>query len=532
MQFVRKLALVPLVFLFILSCRKPTSANWDVDAVLPVVTSSLNIKNFTTNTSLKADDTGLLHIVLNREVASLKLDSLFSLPDTSFKQDFIVSGVFQTTLTPGQQFTLLPSNEINFNIGNGAELKKVQVRRGILTVKFSNTVDGPLDLIYELNSATKNGEVFTINETIPTGEKSLVKSYDLSGYSLNLRGVSGKKYNSVYQTYTLGLNPSSNTVVIAQGQVKGAKIEVSYSEIIPEYIEGYFGQQVIVLPKDSVKLSIGNNFSASNFMLNDASMSFNILNEFGAEFSANIYNVKATNSFENKNVVLKADQLTSVNIDRASKSDIKVFPSIKNFLFNTANSNITSFLSTFFNRLTYAGSISLNPLGNISSHNDFAFYNTGVKILADIDIPLRYTADNFKLKTKANVNFSNLSQLDNVNSGAFVLNASNGFPFDAKLQAYMLNSNGSIIDSLFLPGFDVFAKGNINNQNEVISRKESTIRVAVSAEKIKNLKICKSIQIVSYFIMPPNPPEIKLKESYGIDLSIVAEINYNAGIKR
>jgi hypothetical protein len=524
----KKIALSSLLVLLFFGCRKSTNANWDVDVVFPVVNSVLNIKNFVNDSLFRADSDGLLHIVLNRELTSIKLDSLIKLPDTTITSSFVNSLGASIQLGPGQVIPNLNPTELEFDIGNGVKLKRVEIRKGFLKVEYTNTVGQPLDLIYKMPKATKNGQPLVISETIPTGTNSLVKSYDLSGYSFDMRGLSGIKYNTIYQTYTVAINQNADTAIVLANQ--GARLVISYSEVIPQFVEGYFGQQTIDIPLDTANFGFADNFTASNFMLSEAKMDFDILNEFGAEFSGSLAKPKSVNTINNTAITLNTNQLTYLNINRATRSGTTVYPTVKSIAFNTSNSNVTAFISNLPNKISYQGSIQVNPLGNISGYNDFAFYNTGIRIMANIDIPLKYTADYFLLNTTAKVDFANVEQLKKVNSGNFIISATNGFPFTAVLQAYLYDTNNNTLDSLFIPGSNSIERGTVDANNIVISSTQKRILVPINQTKIENLRKCKTIKIVSKFVMPANPPEIKILEKYEMKINVVAELNYNVAL--
>jgi len=523
MGFLRKFCLLSLFLVALYSCRKPSAANWDVDVVFPVVKSSLNIKNFIGDSIFKADNNGLLSLSVSREITAIKLDSLLKLPDTNIVTPFTTP--FPINLTPGQSLTFFQPTELNFNISNGVALKSFDIRSGQLTVKFTNDLVEPLDLLYVIPSAKKNGQPLTILETIPPTPATLVKTYDLSGYTLDMRGKFGTTYNTIVQAYTVTLNQNANPIAVSFGQ--GAKAELTYSDIIPNYVEGYFGQQTIEIPLDTANFDVFNNFQASNFLLNSATLNFKVLNEFGAEFTSSLSNIKSVNTANSSIVSLNNNLISNININRASKVGYTIYPSVKTISLTNSNSNIVPFLSNLPNKLTYQGNIKVNPLGNLSGYNDFAFYNTGIRVLADIDIPLQFTAGYFKLSSLSTVDFANVKQLDNVNSGNFIISGLNGYPFKAQIQAYLMDEQNQVIDSLFVPGNNILERGAIDAQNIVTSPTQSKLSVPVTKVRIDNLKRTKTIKLVTYFIMPPNPPDIKIYEDYTIDLNIIAELNYN-----
>ncbi len=500
--------------------------NWDVDLSVPLVNADLDIKNFFGDTLVESDETGLLHLRLNSEVFALKLDSLFQLPDTSIINSFTFQALVPLTLTPGQTFTFFPASELEFEFGTDAALKRFDVESGELNVSFSNDLSEAMDLLYVIPNAKKNGAPLTISVTIPPGQNSISEKYNLEGYQMDLRGLDGTKFNTISQAYTLSVNPNSNTVTVTYG--KGAKAELSYSKIVPRYIEGYFGQQSVSIDTDTARFDLGNTFQASNFLLDEVRMDFYVENEFGAEFRASLSNIKSINSSNQNTVALQSSQLSVINLNRASKVGQTVFPSVKPLYFNKTNSNIVPFLSNLPDKLSYQGKIDLNPLNppNISGYNDFAFYDKGIKIWADVDIPLRYNADYFLLQSSGAISIGNSEQLDRVNSGFFNVIAENGFPFQARLQAYLKDENGVVLDSIFDSGQNTISAGILNAQNDVVNPVNSNLKIPVSEAKIEALKSSKTVEVKTYLLMPQGPALINLYERYKFKIKIVAELNY------
>ncbi|MDI1355102.1 MAG: hypothetical protein PSX36_09295 [bacterium] len=529
MTLVQRFWHIFLVLTLFWGCRKPTTANWDVDVIIPVVNSSLNIRNFVGDTLFTKDNTGLLHFSYNREIAALKMDSLLKIPDTTITKSFLNDFWLPITLKPGDSIPI-PASDLKFDFGNGMSLKQTDIRSGTLLVKFSNDVTQPMDLEYKLPGTTKNGLPFVIKETIPPGKNSLIKTYKMDGYSMNLQGANGTRYNTISQTFKLSLNPSAQQVDVPPN--KGAAVEVTYTELVPEFVLGYFGQQLVDIPTDTTFTDFNKNFKASEFMLSEATLKFTIVNEFGVDFSGNISNVKSINTIASKTLSLINDQLATININRASRSGTTLFPTTKVLTFNNSNSNIAAFISNLPNKICYGGEIKMNPVppGNISGYNDFAFYNTGIRILADIDIPMRFSANYFELSSDAGVDFSTTTQLDKVKQGRFVIYAQNGFPFSAQLQGYMYDAQNNLLDSIFIAGANTIDRGQLNADNIVISRGKTTLYIPVDLAKIANLKKTTRIKVRSLLLMPPNPPEIKLMDTYTLDIKIVAEVNYNVGL--
>ena len=92
----------------------------------------------------------------------------------------------------------------------------------------------------------------------------------------------------------------------------------------------------------------------------------------------------------------------------------------------------------------------------------------------------------------------------------------------------MIDESNQVIDSLFVQGNNVIASGIINNQNIVTDSVVTTLHVPLNTDKISHLKSCRQIKLETYFIMPPNPPDIQIYEDNKIKINIVADINYRA----
>lgn len=531
MRFIQKSLVFVLLLGSFLSCKKETS--WDVDLAIPIARSHLNISNFFGDTIFQADPTGLLHIAFSRDLINFTMDSLVKLPDTTVNLGYIIP--FNTSLSPGVQIFSNASStdkEITFDVSNGVELNKAIVKKGFLKIDYHNTYAQPLQFNYIINSATLWGSQLTVNQIVPGGS-SLTKIYPLDGYNINLTGISGNKVNTLVQTYTISTDPSGAPDVLQSGQ--GLSIDLSFIDIIPEYIQGYFGQQDLSFGPDSSSFDFLNTFSTSNLALTQSAINFRIINEFGIEMSSSINNLKSIKTSPANVVTLNSgNMLQSINIGRANKTNNPsnpVFPWFKQININSTNSNLNPFLENLPNYLGYSVKAKLNPLGNISAGNDFAYYGRGLKVIADVDIPLALSADYFSLVNFSKVDLTQLKELEDVNSCEIRVSARNNYPFTARIQGYMLNEQNQIIDSLFIPGQNMVESAITDGNNVVLNYVDSKLVASFDKTKIENLALCKQIKFVSYLYLPNQPTPIKIKDDSYLDLIVSAYLNYNAKSK-
>lgn len=189
-------------------------------------------------------------------------------------------------------------------------------------------------------------------------------------------------------------------------------------------------------------------------------------------------------------------------------------------------SNLKPFIENLPEYLGYSGKIQVNPNGNASATNDFAYYNTGIRIFADVDVPLIFRADYFQLQDVLDINFENVKQLNNVNEGRIIFNVTNNYPFKAKLQAYLLDENNNTLDSLLLASNNTIQMASVNANNDIIAPKNSQLIAYMNDNTIEHLKKSKKIKLVSYFYLLPSPPDVVIYDHYFLDVVITVDVNY------
>lgn len=528
--------LKPFYFAFLIisliGCKRETS--WDVDAAFPIANSNLNISDFFGDTIFKADQNNLLHIAFTKNILNFTIDSLVKLPDTTVTLGF--NSPFNSQLNPGNLIYTNNSvgstdKEITFDVSNDVELNKAIIKKGLLKVEYSNSYSQPLLFNYNINSATYLGSMFKINQSIAGGSitnpSTLTKYYTLDNLTLNLTGLNNTKVNTLIQTYTISTDPSGQPAELLAGE--GLNIKLTFIDVIPQYVQGYFGSQNFSFGPDSSLIGIMENLKTSNFNLTQAAINFNIINEFGVELSSSINSIKSIKSNPYGVVSLNAGNLLqSINVNRASQTNNvsnPVFPWVKQIPINTSNSNINTFIENLPDYLGYSVTAKLNPLGNISGANDFAYYGRGLKVDAEVDIPLEISADYFKLTSISKTDLSSIEELENVNSCDIIIHAKNNYAFSAVIQAYLINEQGQIIDSVFNSNNEILpAYTDLNNL--VLNYRESKLISSFDKTKIEKLKQCKQIQFLSVFKLPNQPTTIKIEDSNYLNLKLSAQVNY------
>lgn len=511
------------------SCKKETS--WDIDGAIPIARSHLDLNNFFADTIFQADPTGLLHLSFNKDIINYTMDSLVKLPDTTLNFGYVIPAG-SIGVNPNDVL-YASTQETKIDVSNGVELVDAIVRKGLIKAEFTNSASQPINFTYQILSANLWGNIFTINETVAGGSPSnptkLVKYYPIDNYEIKMTGLNGNKVNTLAQQYSITVAPSAQAANLYAGE--GLTVKVSYNDVIPEYVEGYFGQQSLSFGPDSTYLGILKNLQVGNLMLQQANIDFNIINEFGVEFNSDIQSVTSINDVNNTTVALNAgNMLNAINVDRAGKTNVPsnpVFPYYKQISLSSTNSNLLPFIENLPDYLGYSVKAQINPLGNVSGSHDFAYYGHGLRVVADIDVPLTLSANYFKLISYSKIDLTKIQQLDNVNSAELILQATNNYAFGATIQGYMIDEQGNTIDSLFVPGNNLLQGAVVDGSNNVLQSTYSKITSKLDNDALKHLKQSKQLKIVSYFYLPNQPTPIKINDGNFLDLVLSMNLNYH-----
>jgi len=166
--------------------------------------------------------------------------------------------------------------------------------------------------------------------------------------------------------------------------------------------------------------------------------------------------------------------------------------------------------------------VATNPMGNISSGNDFVYYNNPLKAILDMEIPLSLIASNLTLTDT--VDFDLGENTGTIESGTLSLYADNGFPFSAQVQLYLLNDNMQVTDSLLFP--DMITAPALNGNYMVIRPARSVIQIPLPGEKISRLYQTKKMRVVARFNTAGAGHHVKIYEQYRLDLKLTGDFSY------
>ncbi len=521
------------------SCRKDKGPSWDVAILAPILKSTLGVEHFAADSLVQVNPDNTISIVYDGNLVKLSLDTLVEIPDTNIQETFFAPGNM-APLNPGDAIPLLGNlvEETKYKL-KGVELKMVKILSGTLSFSLSSSIREVTELSYQMPYVSKMGIPFSINESIPAGTQAnpsiISKSYDLSGYKIDLTGVNQNDFNTIVANLSVIISPAAPDTVAIMAMDR-FDIQYSFNSLKVEYASGYFGSYDIN-DGNVDTINIFKKIKSGSFNLDSIGMSLNIKNGFGIDAQLVIDTLGSINTSTSNTVLLNHQSVgNAINLSRAQNTpnDGKAFTYAEyNMVINTNNSNTDALIENIPDQMKYDFTILINPFGNNSNGNDFLYHNSDLQVNLNLEVPLAFSANGLTILDTVEVAFSTDSEenTSTIIDGFLHLYADNGFPYEATIQVYLYDEVYQIIDSLVMfPGNRIIAAP-VDLNNKVTGKFLSKIDLPVNEEKISNLENAKKALVRVVFSTSPNNQILKIYEDYEMDLKLIADFTYRISSK-
>ncbi len=510
-------------YLMLPSCKQDAgNAEWDIDVLAPVLTTTLTLQDLVDDSLLVVNPDSSLKLLYINNFSNLVIDTLLSIPDTTVVN--ALSLPLSTTIQPGLDLITI-NTETRYALKD-AQLVEAYVRSGQIVVEFQNAVNAGVTIDYAIPSATLNGTAFAITRNVAAGA-SLTETIDITGYHLDLRGLDGSSYNTLVTSFGGSTDVNGPPVQIVANQ-PFITVSNSFVDVVPQYARGYFGSPEISVENESANFDFLKKIIDGKLGLEEVKLSLSLENYIGADGQVEIQNITSVNPRTGVSIDLQhAVMGTPINITRASDAWIysgNVTPTLKSYVFDNSNSNIRALIENLPHRLDYSLNFKLNPLGNISSGNDFFYYENNIKTNLKLEVPMTFYSDHLTLSDTLDFNADAGRAGSRVNSGGFRIIADNSFPLSATMTLILIDENNVAIDSLY--SLNNIAAPALDGNFKSIGSLVSTLDVPISSTTADKLTNTNRINIKIVFDTPQAPQLLKIYDHYKMDIKIIADFNY------
>jgi hypothetical protein len=513
----------------VVACRKEKTV-WDSNWVAPLVSDTLSLENLVNDSTLSVNSSNYLEIDLTRTILDLGIEDVVAIPDTLIQHTYtIVSGTLN--VPPG--FSIVNDVQEHALSIEDLQLKRIRVSDGRIKVKVYNPLPTQVFFTVQLPGVTNNGVEFQQNYSVPGGSISNPgvsdATLDISGYEIDLTGEIGSLYNILQSRLVINSDPAGPTVTV--NTTHQFKVDAEFMDVKIDYARGYFGNKMIA-DTSTFTIDLLNNVTAGSIDLPASLIQFDIINGMKVDAKATVTKVSNTN-YAGNTVNLTASAINSpVYLDPANGSWSSLLPSTESLVFNAANSNVENYLENLGSAHTIGYKLQLNPWGNTSGGWNEIFPNSRIKVKLKAQMPMTIGADGLTLQDTFNLDLSQDLESSHVESGMFVLQATNAFPLSCGASLYLMDVNGNVLH--VVQGTDEISSSLYGSVDPLdgLRKMSSEVHFVLTSAMIHDLEKVTNVSIKATFNTPdPNtsfnvPASVPMGAFLAIKLK--AKLNFQA----
>lgn len=506
-----------------LSCKREEATRWNVDILSPVVKTRLTIDDLVADSIVSINADNSVDLDYNFSFIPIQDNFFLTIPDTAVKVRYGFPFLSPIQLPAGFQFVNDPIEE-KFDLGD-ARIEKMVVETGKLQYKITSFVQARTIYTYTIfKTSNPNGTRFSRTIRVPAATSAttpavLTGTFDFDGYTFDLTGNDGTKFNTFVSEVTVSTDPNGGSVTVSN--LDSVFIENRLISLKPAYVNGYIGQASFLEGPTANNFSVFDQIISGTLDIDSLDIFTEIKNSVGAEARIKLKQLISNNTRTGNNVPLIHSSINNwVTLNRAVDNNGVVSPSINRVFYTKANSNIDRVIENLSDQLTTELEGELNPLGNIGSGNDFLYFDQVIEADFHIRMPLKFIAKDLKLRQKLNLNIS--AETNPVNNAVVTIYAENGFPFNAKVQLFLLSQNGAIIDSVMVQG--LVLKAVTDAQNNVVRPVNSVLEGVIPLDKMGIVN--RNSEVILEIIFNTNDaPHTTIYRDHYMDLKLVTDMN-------
>lgn len=519
-----------LLFSFLFQSCKKQDTTWDTDYSIPLMKANLGISDLVNDTLISNNPNGSLNLIFKGNLFQLDLNELLEIKDTTLINSTIIP--FTLPLNPND--VILNSVEkTNYNFDQVA-LRLAIIKEGQLQFEGTNTLLGEIRIKYTIPKMLKDGQAFEVIMDVPgrnTNGGKIFRTFDVSGYTLDLTGISGNVANEIEYRINASVSPNASQF---QAEVNESLVfKTTFKGIKPRYAKGTFGQRPTQNVSDSSRFDAFSKLIDGQLDMQEFSLSMKIINGIGADARLKL-NKLAGENFAKNTVSLNHEIIgKTLNIERAVDNlngNPQVIEKSYQYDFTPSNSNFVNFFENLPSKLLYDFDLEINPLGDVSGGNDFINSDHTLKLDLDLEAPLNFSATNLTFVDTTALNIENTENIDPLQEAKIFINANNSFPFALTLNIDMLDENnqnkGNLFNNLNIEAADLDI-----NTGKTIGLKTSKLMQYIGKENIEAIKSAKKLVIKIKINTFPSNQLLEIYQDYQINLDINADFKYKMKIK-
>jgi hypothetical protein len=492
--------------------KRLTIEDWKPDWALPLINSTLTLKNIVqTGTVVSEDANGLYSLHYAGDVFSGRVADYVFIQNQSFSSGNINLSLPQSLPSFSGSFTDSFSNHFTYSDTSGAQLAHIHVKSGSLNFSINSTFAHSINATIIFPDVRKDGIPLQLTASIaPSGTGNT--SVSLAGYVFDLtNGGAAKNYIAYKIRYTLA---GSGQPLAPSNSISAS---ISTQDIQYSFIDGFLGSYTIPIPHDTIYIGVFDNTLSANIFIRNPQIHLTFRNSVGLGVSAQFDELFGrTNNGVKVNMTYPPVNVAGAVVPgetTVSKTTIDSTNSIVQNIFNPAP-----------NEVIYAGKIRINPGGSTPVYS-FVTDSSRVSLEAVAELPAWFRIIEFSLQDTVALLLPEDSSL--VNSAEFKLLMDNALPLYGNVQLYFADENYNFIDSLIPTVDDVLGQAPVDANGQVNGRKQAITNFVMSREEYNRMAPRVRYAVMRGQLKSSGAGDVKIQSSNNLILKLAFRFTLN-----
>ncbi|MGM0649420.1 MAG: hypothetical protein ACQES1_02815 [Bacteroidota bacterium] len=506
--------------------------HWEPSLAAPIAYGNLHLADgmevYDSVGRLQENEDGYLSLMYFQTAESDTVSEIMDIGNQQLATSIPDSDVDFSGFGTGDELTITRNYDLHFDLFNpDAEIDSIWLDHGTFNLAAVSDYQHAIEITMTLPTVTKNGNPFTRTlNLLPYGSSDEDLDNDMAGYNVDMTQTP-LGYNEIPVELQIRF--------VHSGGNNTGNLDFQADLINPDHeaMFGYFGHNTLIYESGKIDIDLfdpGDNWDMDDFRFEDPRFKVYYKNSYG--IPANFYfdSVFAHSTYHNETYDLQdygaglpMDSLDPFNITYATDFGTFIRDSL---ILDKNNSNISDIIQqrpAWFKFIAHAHT---NPYGD-ASHNNFVWDDS--KFIADIevDLPLWGYIDRFHGLDTTDFKLEDEFEDPEVIEWLMLrLTIENGLPVEAKTQAYFLDENHMVLDSVLKEtGTEVLSAAEVDSDGKVISKTKKVTDIVVTGEMLDKLMSTEYLlyKAESSTTNASNDELIKVYPEYSVDFSVAVE---------
>ena len=421
---------------------------------------------------IKSKDDGMLYVEYNK-------DYHIGWTDVLSMNNIQLGLSSPMPITQGEKINRTVTNRIKLNSDDGQRIDSLIIAKATMTVKAEPMdVDGQ----YTLNIAelSNGGRPLAISWAAQSGCNQEI---DLAGYTI----VPGHSTDSSYLTISISMNGTAKSTSISSAFT----FSLSATDIEPQIVFGFFGTRLVYNSPSEMPLDFFDSYEFNDGIeFTGTDLTLDVNNWTGTQFDVTMDIMRLVDR-DNLTSNIKFNIENTLYVDQVShdayRPDGNFKPCANKFTLDTANSDVNSLLSIDPISYKYSILVTSNPKGE--TKENYLTPESSLDCHVNMYIPLWMKITDMDRTDTIDFDLNSIiidkDNADYVDTLSMFFDFNNGFPLTMLTQAYLVDGQMRVIDSLF-PRFEqVWKMPKIDANKRVSEWAHVSKKAVMDQEKIK-----------------------------------------------